>query len=167
MSRTGTVASTEKVGTQTAVVLRGLGEVREGQHLRRGDQVWTVVKKRWVRKPHVSLILNQVRGELAVPEVDWELEVMLEPGDGEAAPTAVPDLTVETVVRSSKSTLVCARGILPVEAGDVVVDGEQAWKVLEVSDGQPAHPHKVWLSIKAEKGTQFDPSPNSRLLKKA
>lgn len=167
MSQTGTVASTEKVGTQTAVVIRGLGEVREGQHLRRGDQVWTIVKKRWVRKPHVSLILNQVRGELATPEVDWELEVMLDPGEGETASTATLDLTVETVVRSSKSTLVCARGILPVEAGDVVVNGEQAWKVLEVSDGQPAHPHRVWLSIKAEKGTQFDPSPNSRLLKKA
>lgn len=167
MSRTGTVASTEKVGTQTAVIFHGLTVVEEGQHLRRGDQVWTVVKKRWVRKPHVSLILNQVRGEIAVPEVDWELEVMLDPGEGEAAPSAVPDLTVETVVSSAKSTLVCARGILPIKAGDVVVDGEQAWKVLEVSDGQPAHPYKVWLSVKAEKGTEFDPSPNSRLLKRA
>ncbi len=49
MERTGTVVSTEKFGHEVAVVIQGLMQVREGQHLRLGEKVWTVVKKKWVR----------------------------------------------------------------------------------------------------------------------
>lgn len=166
MDRTGTVVSTEKVGIQTAVIVRGLNDIHEGQHIRRGDKVWTVVKKHWVRKPHVALFLNQAGGTAGIPEVDWELELMLEPSDGETASSAASDLTVECVVRSSKFVHIHVRGILFVEAGDVLVDGDQAWKILEVAECQPAVPDRTWLSVKAEKGTQFSPAPNSRLLKK-
>jgi hypothetical protein len=166
MERTGTVVSTEKVGVQTAIIIRGLLEVREGQHLRHGDRVWTVVKKHWVRKPHVAVFLNHVQGKPGQPEQEEVLELMLEPGEGESQPTALPDLTVETVVRFEKQTLVCARGILPVKSGDLVTDGEQSWKVLDVTDGLPAASGKTWLSVKAQQGTHFDPAPNARLLKK-
>lgn len=166
MERTGTVVSTEKVGIQTAIVIRGLLEVREGQHLRRGDRVWTVVKKHWVRKPHVAVFLNHVQGQPGLPEQEDDLELMFDPVEGESGPLAAPDLTVETVVRFEKQTLVCARGILPVKAGDVVTDGDRSWKVLDVSEGLPASSGKTWLSVKAQQGTQHDPAPNARLLKK-
>lgn len=165
MERTGVVVSTERVGVLTAVVIKGLVEVREGQHLRRGDRVWTIVKKRWVRKPNVSVVLNPVAGT-GNPEIDDALELMYDQVEGENAPVAEPDLTVETVVSFEKSTLVCARGVLPVKAGDVVTDGDRAWKVLDVTGGQPAAQSRVWLSIKAQ-GPNVDPMPNARLLKKA
>lgn len=166
MERTGTVASTEKVGIQTAVIIRGLVDVREGQHLRHGDRVWTVVKKHWVRKPHVSVFLNHVQGKAGQPEQGESLELVLDPEEGENGFPAVPDLTVETVVSFEKQTLVCAHGILPVKAGDTVTDGERAWKVLDVTEALPASPGKTWLSVKNCQGTQHDPAPNARLLKK-
>lgn len=164
MDRTGTVVSTEKVGIQTAIVVHGLLQVEEGQHIRLGDRVWTVVKRRWVRKPNVSLLINSVGGH-PIPEVDDVLEIMFE--NVEEGVTASQDLTVETVVSFEKSTMVFARGVITVSAGDVVTDGDRSWKVLDATSGQPASPQRVWLSVKAEKGTSGDPLPNSRLLKKS
>jgi len=166
MERMGTVVSTEKVGAQTAVIVKGLVEVREGQHLRDGDRVWTITKKHWVRKPHVAVFLNHVQGEAGQPEQGDNLELVMEPGEGETGVAAVADLTVETVVSFEKQTLVCARGILPVKPGDMVTDGTRAWKVLDVTEALPASPGKTWLSVKNHQGTQHDPAPNARLLKK-
>ncbi len=165
MDRTGTVVSIEKVGHQSAIVVHGLLQVEEGQHLRLGGRVWTVTKRRWVRKPNVSLMLNPVGENKSLPEIDDVLEIMHAQLD-DGVSKAEPDLTVETVVSFEKSTLVCARGILPVAAADVVTDGSGAWKVLDVTHGNPSALSKVWLSVKAEKGTVTNPAPNSRLLKK-
>jgi hypothetical protein len=166
MERTGMVVSTEKVGVQTAIIVKGLLDVREGQHLRDGDRVWTITKKHWVRKPHVAIFLNHVQGKPGNPEQGDNLELVMELGEGEVGNPAVPDMTVETVVSFEKQTLVCARGVLPVKAGDTVTDGERSWKVLDVTEAIPASPGKTWLSVKNQQGTQHDPAPNARLLKK-
>jgi hypothetical protein len=167
MERTGTVVSTEKVGIQTSIVIKGFMDVHEGQHLRNGDRVWTITKKHWVRKPHVSLLLNHVHGKAGQPEQGDVLELVLEPAEGENGFPAIPDLTVETVVRFEKQTVICVRGVLPTMAGDLLTDGERAWKVVDVTEAIPASPGKTWLTVKNHQGTQHDPAPNAQLLKKS
>lgn len=165
MERTGTVVSTEKFGHEVAVVIHGLTGVREGQQLRLGEKVWTVVRKKWVRKPNIALVLNPAKGSRELPKVDDALELIPDPEEGENVARPVDDLTVETIVEFSKATLVCARGVLRVESGDVVTDGSGQWKVLDVSTGTPAAQGRTWLSLKPHGGTAFSPRPNARLLR--
>ncbi len=156
--------STERVGHQTAVIIKGIVEMREGQHLRRGASVWTVVKRHWLRKPHVSVILNPAANTSGNPEIGWDLELMYDPVEGENVRPEVPDLTVETVLPFKKTAVICGRGVLKVKVKDVLTDGEQTWKVLDTTVSEPAQPDRVWISIQTLSGTSFNPHVNIRLL---
>jgi hypothetical protein len=78
--KTGIVVAHDKPDTYskdkiTAVVLRGLTGVREGQHLKNGEEIWTVTKRHWVNKSHVALYLNSRSGSL--PAVGQTLEILI------------------------------------------------------------------------------------------
>lgn len=166
MDTTGIVTSLEKVGAKKAVIFKGLLDIRAGQTLRRGSQTWVVLEKRWVRKPHISLFLNPVGNTQALPDVDWSLELVHDAVEGQNVVPEVDDLTVETTVAFSKHTLLCCRGVLAVDPGDVLTDGKDTWKVLEQSDSLPVTLGKRWLSVKNGQGTDFPPAVNAKLLKK-
>lgn len=78
--KTGTVVTHERPDHYskdhiTAVVLRGLIGVREGQQLKCDEEIWIVEKRYWVSKTHVSLYLYSKSGKL--PEIGKTLELIL------------------------------------------------------------------------------------------
>ena len=117
--KTGTVVSYEKPDVYsrsriTAVVLKGLTDVREGQYLKCGEQVWAVEKRHWVNKTCVALYLHSPSGKL--PEIGMTLEVLSEKRGKTAGP--VPVAVPKPVKKEKKPKKVK----LPIE--DIPVDEE-------------------------------------------
>ena len=99
--KTGKVTSLERTGPNTAVVVRGveLRGMEPGQHVRNGKNVWTVVKKHWVSRTHVSFLLHSQSGVL--PSIGCVLELLTDSGNEElGAPVTMKSAELEPNVET-------------------------------------------------------------------
>lgn len=127
------VAKIEVIEEKTnSFVLNGLSNIEEGQCIRKGKSVWKVSKRRWIRNPHVSLVLASIDGSW--PVVGDEVEIILDPLEGENPGKIESDLIVlKTMQVNSDLQVVWISGEGSPKDGDILVDPvdeERKWEFI-------------------------------------
>lgn len=124
------IAKVEFVEEKTgSYVLNGLMGVAEGQCIRRGTSVWKVSKRRWIKKPHVSLVLTSMDGSW--PVVGDEVEIIFDPLEGENPGKLKTDLIVANSMQVDENTqVVWVSGAILPKVGDFLFnENNQKWEL--------------------------------------
>lgn len=134
MSQIGTVVKLENTPTNLYIVIHGIGKIDDGQKLYSGEDVWTVVKKRWVKGKEASFLLKSLNNK--VPTVGQQLELILDD-----IPIKIEDNHPFEVIDSfilyhkdEAINIITISGILKLEPGDILSSQPGSyWKIIGTS----------------------------------
>jgi hypothetical protein len=160
MIKRARVVSIERAGALTAVVLDGLLNIQVGKYLKHGTKVWAVIKRHWVSKTHVSLILHAVSGGL--PEIGQTVEVLTdeEPVISDQI-TEVTDAVSPNFMNGQVFHFISVRYLSKIEVNDVLSDDDASWLVITSNYSRGGS--EMFLCVQGIRTSQLLPSIGTKL----
>ena len=167
MTRIGTVIGIENLKDGPCVVIRGIGRIEDSQRLHFKKDVWTVVKKRWVKGEDASFLLKSLTNK--VPEIGQKLELIIDDVKF-ITESNHPLEVIDCFMLPHKDEMIFAItlfGITEIKPGDILASpAGESWKVLETSmTVTPGVNRRFMVSIETKQGSQSFPMQGMKLTK--
>lgn len=169
MSQIGTVIRIENTPTNLYIVIQGIGKVEDGQKLYNGEDIWTIVKKRWTKGKETSFLLKSLVNK--IPIIGQKLE--LAPDNNQfKIEDGHPFEVIDCFILHHKNeviNVVTVLGITKLEPNDILfsVNTGSSWKILGTSQtlDKSGLNHRSMVSIESNNEPPFLPLQGMKLIK--